>query len=184
MKIFRLSAFALRLSRHFALLLLCAAAALPVDAQESAKYGLIHYDALFLAMPEHAEARQNLEQLRSQYDAEARYNETAFNRQFAEYLQGQNNFSENIMLKRQKDLQDAMEKGLAFRAASDSLLQKAERDIYAPVHKKLRQAIAQVGRERGYELIVNLDAQAFPFVKDELCEDADAFVKEKLKIND
>jgi len=161
-------------------LLLCAAAALPAAAQEPAKYGLIHYDALFLAMPEHAEAKQNLEQLRAQYDAEARYNETAFNRQFAEYLQGQDSFSENIMLKRQKDLQDAMEKGLAFRAASDSLLEQAERDIYAPLHRRLRDAIDQVGRERGYELIVNLDAAAFPFVKQELCEDATNYVLEKI----
>ncbi|MGN0087049.1 MAG: OmpH family outer membrane protein [Alloprevotella sp.] len=154
-----------------------------LTAQENAapKYGTISYAALLPQVPGYAEAQSRLAELRQKYEAEAAYNEMSFSRQFAEFLQGQKDFPQNIMLKRQRDLQEAMEKSLAFRTAADSLLRQAEADMRRPLIELLDQAIARAGESRGYEAVVNLDTKALPYLNPALTEDATPYVLEQLK---
>lgn len=144
------------------------------------RYGLIRYDSLLRAMPEYGAMQIQLQQLRKKYEDEATYNEADFKRQFADYLQGQKDFPQNILLKRQRDLQEAMEKSLAFRHDADSLMRQAAKDMERPVRQLLDEAIAATGQERGYECIVNRDARALPFVNPALAEDASPYVAAKL----
>lgn len=162
------------------LLTACLLMALSLPAQSMVKYGTLRYDSLLTSMPEYAEAQAQLANLRQQYDREASYNDTSFRHLFAEFLQGQKDFPENIMLKRQRELQEAMERSIAFRHSCDSLLVKAEADFRAPIARKLDAAIQAVGMERGYECIVNLSAGSHPFLHPSLTEDATPFVIEKL----
>lgn len=177
------------------LLIFCAVAA-PLSAQDAvgatgnavattggARYGLVSRSALLSLMPETKAARTQLDSLRAKYEREARYNEEAFRRQFSEYLQIQRNLPEAILLKRQGDLQTSMERGLAFRRQAEDLLRKAEHDLMQPIEERLDAAIRVVGTERRYDFVVDTDAKVFPFVNSHLCEDATAFVKEKLLSN-
>ena len=150
------------------------------SAQSMVKYGYISYDSLFHALPEYAQVQENMVQLRKKYEEEAVYNEKNFKRQFTEFLEGQKDFPKNILLKRQRDLQISMERGLSFRQEADSLLQQAEHDMLVPLHKRLDKAIQEVGVERGYEYILNMDNRAYPYVHPELTEDAAPFVLKKL----
>ena len=150
-------------------------------AQSQVKYGFISYNALLQAMPEYTEAQHQMGELRKKYEAEAAYNEQSFKRQFAEFLQGQKDFPQNILLKRQRSLQDAMEKSLKFRHDIDSILVCAETEALAPVRKRLDDAIKAVGLEHGYEYIINTDANAYPFIHHAVAEDANTYVKGKLK---
>ncbi len=152
-----------------------------VSARAQAKYGLVSYDSLLHQMPEYVEVQRKMAGLKQKYEAEAHYNEESFKRMFTEFLEGQKDFPQNIMLKRQRDLQEAMEKGLHFRHAADSLLTAAERDLCRPVLDILHTALDAVGKERGYELIINTDVPSFPFVSPALCEDAMPFVRAKLR---
>lgn len=95
--------------------------------------------------------------------------------------QGQKDFPQNILLKRQRSLQDAMEKSLKFRHDIDSILVCAETEALAPVRKRLDDAIKAVGLEHGYEYIINTDANAYPFIHHAVAEDATTYVKGKLK---
>lgn len=162
------------------LLAACLLMTLSLSAQSTIKYGTVRYDSLLTSMPEYAEAQTQLANLRQQYEREAAYNDTNFRRLFAEFLQGQKDFPENIMLKRQRELQEAMERSLAFRHSCDSLLVQAEADFRAPLTRALDAAIQSVGMERGYESIVNLDAGTHLFLHPTLTEDATPFVIEKL----
>ena len=100
------------------LFLLLSLAALTMSAQSTIKYGSLDYDSLLTYMPEYKQVQEQLASLRLQYNKEAAYNEANFKRLFADFLQGQKDFPQNIMLKRQRELQDAMEKSLAFRRSS------------------------------------------------------------------
>lgn len=153
-----------------------------VSAQTTVKYGSLSYDSIFHAMPEYAQVQHNMTELRKKYETEAVYNEQGFKRLFAEFLQGQKNFPQNILLKRQRDLQDAMEKGIAFRREADSILKRAEADMLRPLQQRLDWAIREVGLERGYEYIMNTDGRSFPFVHPTVVEDATPHVFEKLGI--
>ena len=152
-----------------------------VGAQVQIRYGKISYNQLLQCMPEYQNAKLQMQELRKKYEAEASYNESSFKRMFAEFLEGQKDFPQNIMLKRQRDLQEAMEKGIAFRQAADSLLRQAEIDIQKPIRERLDIAIYNVGAEHGYECIFNTDTNSVPFLHPMLTEDATPFVLEKLK---
>lgn len=154
--------------------------ALAAKAQPEVKYGLISRSAVIEAQAEYAEARQALATLRQQYAKEAEYNEINFKRQFAEFLEGQKSFPLNIMLKRQRDLQEELEKGIAFRTATDSLLRQAETELFAPVSERVDAAIRAVAMERGLEAVINTDEKACLFINPSLAEDITALVEEKL----
>lgn len=158
------------------------AAELPADLTTPATYGALRYDSLLHAMPEYGAMQIRLKQLRDKYAAETVYNEQNFRRLFAEFLQGQKDFPQNIMLKRQRDLQDAMERGMAFRHEADSLLKAAEADMVYPIRLMLDDAIRAVGLERGYECIVNRDSNTLPFLHPAVTEDATPFVVAKLNM--
>lgn len=150
-------------------------------ANAQAKYGVVHYDSLFHALPEYEDVQSQIEGLKAQYEQEMAYNEESFKRQFAEFIQGQKNFSQPILLKRQGDLQSAMERGIAFREEANRLLQKAENELLAPLHKKLQEAIRKVSVERQYDMVINLDDRHVSFLNPALTEDATLFVKAALQ---
>ena len=143
-------------------------------------YGTLRYDSILHAMPEYAAMEVRVKQLRQKYESEAAYNEQTFKRMFSDFLQGQKDFPQNILLKRQRDLQEEMQKGLKFRQEADSIIRAAEANMIAPIRLMLDDAIAAVGEERGYHCIFNRDSQAVPFVRRSLTEDATPFILAKL----
>lgn len=149
-------------------------------AQEQVKYGKISYKGLLRSMPEFKIAQEKINELRQQFESEAQYNETSFKRQFSEFLQGQKEFPQSILLKRQRDLQEAMTKGIAFRQTADSLLREAQKEMEQPLRARLDSAIMLVGIERGYECIVNTDVPSHLFIQPALTEDATLYVLDKI----
>ena len=151
-----------------------------MQAQTTIKYGTIHYDSLLVGLPQYAQVQQRMEELHKKYESETAYNEQNFKRLFAEFLQGQKDFPQNILMKRQRDLQEQMEKSIAFRKEADALLRAAEADMMKPLREMLDELIRNVGLEKGYEMIINLDTPAYPFLHPSVAEDAMPYVKEKI----
>lgn len=137
-------------------------------------FGYISYDRVMHSMPEYTQALKSLEELKQSYESEMQRAEADFTKKFGEYLEGQKTFPENIMLKRQKELQMLMEQSLKFKAEAEAALSKAEQELMAPIHKALQDAISAVGKNRGYAYVVNTDANAYPYISDqgEDCTDA------------
>ena len=148
--------------------------------QSQIKYGSLSYISLLHEMPEYAEVQSSMKQLVQKYEAETRYNERKFQQMFTDFLQGQKDFPQSIMLKRQHDLQLEMERSQNFRLQMDSLLQKAEKEMLQPLRQALDSVIQEVGMERGYEYIINTDNSPLLFVHTSVTEDATPFVREKL----
>lgn len=117
-------------------------------------------------MPEYAQALKSLEELKKNYDQEMERAEQEFSKKFTEYIDGQKSFPENIMLKRQKELQLLMEQSLKFKKEAEELLTKAEAELMAPIHNTVKEAIKAVGKERGYAYVLNTDANAYPYISD------------------
>lgn len=145
-----------------------------------AKYGYLHVDTLLQNLPEYKEQTTKLGELRKQYEAETERNEAEFKRQFAEYLSGQSTFPATILMKRQRDLQEAMEKNLAFRRESESLLEKAEADMRQPLRQRLQRAINAVAQRLKLDYVVNLDNNAIPYLNPQLSVDVTELVKKEV----
>lgn len=157
---------------------------LPMAAGAQVKFGYFSFKAILEAMPERAIADRNLADLRQKYDAEMKRAESEFNAKYEEFLDGQRDFVPTILHKRQAELQDMMEKNVAFRKEAERLLKQAADDAYAPLRRKIDEAAAKVGSARGYAFILNTDGDACPYVNPEQGEDAAIFIKELLGMND
>jgi outer membrane protein len=137
-------------------------------------FGYLSWNEVLRAMPEHAQAMKSLEEMKKTYDDEMARAEQDFSKKFTEYLDGQKTFPENIMLKRQKELQQLMEQSLQFQKEAQELLTKAEAELLEPVRARLTEAIQAVGKQRNYAYVLNTDSNAYPYVGSdgENCTDA------------
>ena len=151
-----------------------------MQAQTTIKYGTIHYDSLLVGLPQYAQVQQRMEELHKKYESETAYNEQNFKRLFAEFLQGQKDFPQTIMQKRQAELQSLMENGISFRIESQKTLEQAEKDLMAEVKKKLNNVILEVGVEYGYAFVLNIDDDACPFINPVIGVDVTDLVRWKL----
>ena len=151
-------------------------------ASAQIRFGYISYDEVLRQMPDYAKAQQNLADLRAKYEQEATRGETEFQRKFAEFLQGQKDFPENLLVKRQAELQSLMETGIKFRQEARQLLKKAEQELLAGVRTRLNETIRTVGLEGGYAYVINIDGDACPFINPALGEDITNIVLKQLGI--
>ncbi|MBQ8736700.1 MAG: OmpH family outer membrane protein [Bacteroidaceae bacterium] len=149
---------------------------------EVQKFGYLSYNAILKAMPDYAVAQKSISDLKQKYDEEMKRTEQDFTKKFNEFIDGQKNFPENIMLKRQKELQMLMDEGLKFKDEVKKLLTNAEAELMKPVYQKLNDILSAIGTEHDYMYILNTDANAYPFMNMKYGEDVTAAVKEKLGI--
>lgn len=156
---------------------------LGVSAQENAtlKFGFLSYEAALQAMPDYTLVQKNLADLKAQYQTEAKRVEDEFNRKYEEFLEGQREFPKTILQKRQSELQELMQKNIAFKQQSLDELAKAEQESMAPLRIKLIEALGKIGRERGYAFIVDTDQKALPFINPAMGEDINQTVQDALK---
>lgn len=130
-------------------------------------FGYLSYNKVIMSMPEYKQAQSSLEQLKVYYDQEMERAEEEFSKKFSEYIDGYKSFPENIMLKRQKELQQLMEQSLDFKKEAESLLNKSEQELMEPIHSRLKDAINSIGKERKYNYILNTDGNNYPFINTE-----------------
>ena len=136
-----------------------------VQAQQMLpKFGYFNLSTLMKAVPEYATAQKNIADLRVKYEAETKRSEDEFNKKYEEFLDGQRDFAPTIMQKRQAELQDMMEKNIAFKKEAQRLLAQAEQDAMAPVKGKVLGAVRKLGQQRGYAFILNADGDAVPYI--------------------
>lgn len=140
-----------------------------VEAQllQRPKFGYLSYSEVIRLMPDYAHAQEKLTLLQKRYDEELVRSDKEFNLKFAEFLDGQKDFPENILLKRQKELQDLMEKSIQFKSEMKALLEKARKDFCTPVEEKLDAIIADVARQLQLEYVLNTDNNNYPYISRE-----------------
>ncbi len=155
---------------------------LPMAVMAQIRIGYLSYSQVMKQMPEYTQAQEKLQALKVQYDQEAKRGEEEFQRKFSEFLQGQKDFPQNIMLKRQAELQSLMDSGIQFRQEAEQLLSKAEAEMMAEVKGKLDVAIEAVGISGGYVCVLNTDGSQCPFLNPALSEDVTTAVLQSLGV--
>ena len=165
------------------ILLMLFVLAMPFLASAQVKFGYFSFSEILNTMPDRAVVERNLADLRLKYDGEMKRAENEFNAKYEEFLEGQRDFVPSILRKRQAELQEMMEKNVAFRKEAERLLKEAHDDAYAPLRKKINEAAAKVGAARGYAFILNTDGDACPYIDASMGEDAAVFIRELLGMN-
>ena len=149
------------------LLLFLMYVSLSSSAQNNApafKFGYLSYEKALQAMPNYGLVQESLNKLRAKYEAELKRVEQDFNRKYEEFLEGQNDFPETILRKRQTELREMMERNVAFKNESRKQLADEEVRLIAPLRAELDALLAQIALEHGYAFVLNTDAGAVPFI--------------------
>ena len=154
---------------------------LVMQAQQTLpKFGYFKLTSLMKAIPDYAVAQKNMADLSAKYDAETKREESEFNKKYEEFLDGQRDFAPSILRKRQAELQDLLEKNVAFKNESIRLLQQAETNIMLPIKNKVLNAAYILGKERGYAFILNADNDALPYIDVNLGDNIEAELLNRL----
>lgn len=145
------------------------------------KFGFLSYDAVLKAMPEYAMVESSMKELEEQYAAEQKRVEDEFNKKYEEFLDGQRDFPQTILQKRQSELQELLDKNIAFKKEGQRLLVEAREKAMQPLKNRLAEALASVGSSNGFAFILNTDANAAPWMNITMGEDVTDAVLKVLK---
>ena len=165
------------------LLVIFACIAMAAQAQDNApalKFGYLSYDLALKSMKEYATVQMRMDSLRSAFNAEMQRVEDEFNRKYEDFLDGQKDFPRTILLKRQTELQEMLQKNVAFKQQSVQEMKDTEAQLMAPLRIHLNEAIATIAREQGLALVINTDANACPFSEPAMGVDVNELVVKKL----
>ena len=156
---------------------------LSLQAQENAtfRFGYLSYETALKSMSDYDIVQQKLADLRQQFQDETLRVEDEFNRKYEEFLEGQREFPQSILKKRQMELQELLDKNIAFKENSRKELEKAEQDLMAPLKIRLIEVLGKIGRERGYAFIIDTDVKALPFINPAMGHDLNQQVQDALK---
>ena len=163
-----------RLSLILPLLLFC------IAGMAQIQFGYVNYEQVLKELPEYAKAQEDLTALKAKYEAEAQKGEEEFQNKFVDFLQGQKDFPQAIMQKRQAELQTLMDAGVSFRVKSQELIAKAENELMQEAHKRLKSALLEIGVEHGYGFILNTDDNSCPYINPVVGVDVTDLVRKKL----
>ena len=163
------------------ILFLLLLATMPAMAQSELRFGYLSYNTVMQAMPEYAAMQNSMAELREKYEAEQKRVEDDFNKKYEEFLDGQKSFPKTILQKRQSELQEMLDKSIAFKKESQRLLKQAEEDAMAPILVRLATVLDTIGKERSYAFIVNTDKKATLWLNPSMGEDITATVIEQLQ---
>ncbi|MBQ0018954.1 MAG: OmpH family outer membrane protein [Bacteroidales bacterium] len=155
---------------------------LPIVATAQIKFGHISYAEICQQMPQYEVAQKQLAELKAKYEKEATRSEEEFQRKFSDFLQGQKDFPANILQKRQAELQDVMERGIAFRQEAQDLLRRAEKTLMDDVYSQLNAAITAVAMQYGYAFVLNTDDNAAPYINPAMGDNVTDLVRVRLGI--
>lgn len=151
------------------------------NTQTSLRFGYLSYTSVLKLMPDYIAAQRNIDDLRTKYDVEMKRVENEFNQKYEQFLEGQHDFAPSILQKRQAELQELMDKNIAFKQKAQQLLKDAETKAYEPVYQRLNTVIQRVGQALGLAFVLNTDAHAVPFIDTSVGVDVTATIADAVK---
>lgn len=149
---------------------------------QNLKFGHINAMEIISAMPEYTKAQNDLKALSDQLGKELQRTQEEFNKKYQEFMQTKDSLPANIAERRQKELEDMMQRQQQFQEKAQQDMEKAQNDLMAPIYKKLDDAIKSVGASEGVVYIFDLARTPIPYVNESQSTNLNAKVKAQLGI--
>ena len=141
--------------------------ALPMGVfAQAQKFGHVNSADVISLMPEYTKAIDDLEAMKKQFTDELTRTQEEFNRKYQEFQQAMASESlpQNIAERRQKELEDMMQRQQQFQEEASMQMQRAQQEKMVPVYKRLNDAIAAVGQAEGVIYVFDLARTDIPYV--------------------
>ena len=159
--------------------------ALPMGVfAQNLKFGHINAQEIITVMPEFTKAQNDIQTLEKQLTAELQRTQEEFNKKYQEFQQAiaKDSLPPNIAERRQKELQDMMQRQEQFQQDAQQQMAKAQNDAMAPIYQKLDYAIKAVGAAEGVIYIFDLARTSIPYVNESQSINLTSKVKANLGI--
>ena len=159
--------------------------ALPMGVfAQNLKFGHINAQEIITVMPEFTKAQNDIQTLEKQLTAELQRTQEEFNKKYQEFQQAiaKDSLPPNIAERRQKELQDMMQRQEQFQQDAQKQMAKAQNDSMAPIYQKLDNAIKAVGAAEGVIYIFDLARTSIPYVNESQSINLTSKVKANLGI--
>jgi len=161
-------------------LILCAICAIcGLTASAQAKFGHVNTQEVIQVMPEYTTAKNEIEALAKQYEADLQSMQQEFQKKYEDYQKNGATLPENIKQRREQELQDMDTKIRQSVQDNQQELAKAQQEKMQAITSKILEAIKQIGQAGNYVYIMETGA-GIPYISTTLSEDVTAQVKAKL----
>ena len=161
----------------FALLVLVS-----MTAMAQSRFGYVSYKEMVMALPEYGIVKAHIDELQAKYEAEIERSDREFNQKYADFIEEQSQFPDNIRMKRHKELQELMEKSIAFKDEVNRTMIEARKEMMKPLYEKVDEAVMKVCIDGDYDYILNTDEKAYIAINPQRGEDITGQVKQGLNI--
>ena len=155
-----------------------------MGAMAQSKFGYVSYKELVKSLPEFCIVEAHLDELQAKYEAEIERSDREFNQKYTDFIEEQSQFPDNIRIKRHKELQELMEKAMAFKHEINNAMREARHEMMKPLYEKVDEAVLKVCIDGDYDYILNTDERVYIAVNPKNGVDVTSLVKRELNIEE
>ncbi|MFV0537138.1 MAG: OmpH family outer membrane protein [Dysgonomonas sp.] len=152
-----------------------------LTAQTVQQIAYINSNELLEAMPDKVKASNTLIDLNQKYKDELKIMQNDYNKKYSDFISYQTSMAENIRLRRMQELYELERQINEFMKLAQQDVESQEKALIEPLRLKIKDAVYQVGVEKGFICIYDLANPAIAFVTPDAL-DASGLVKQKLGI--
>ncbi len=152
-----------------------------LTAQTVQQIAYINSNELLEAMPDKVKASNILIDLNQKYKDELKIMQNDYNKKYSDFISYQTSMAENIRLRRMQELYELERQINEFMKLAQQDVESQEKALIEPLRLKIKDAVYQVGVEKGFMCIYDLANPAIAFVTPDAL-DASGLVKQKLGI--
>ena len=153
---------------------------LPMLLSAQGKFGFYSHKEVLMAVPEYLLAIEEFELLKQRCNAEIERNEQELTRKYVAFLDGQQDFPEPILRKRQKELQQMVDNSVLFRDRLKVWLSQAKDSLLAPCNERVDIALAKVCERMELAYAINSDEVMYRYVNPKYGEEITPLVLEEV----
>jgi outer membrane protein len=152
-----------------------------IVAQTVQQIAFVNSNELLEAIPDKVTAINTINDLNKKYKDELQVMQNDYNKKYSDFISYQNSMADNVRLRRMQELYELERQINKFMKVAQDDMQDQEQMLIAPLRKKVKDAIYQVGIEQGFVCIYDLANPAIAFVTPNATNATD-LVKQKLGV--
>lgn len=152
-----------------------------LSAQTNQQIAFVNSNELLESIPEKIEAAKSIEELSKKYKEELQVMQNDYNKKYTDFISYQTSMAENVRNRRMQELYE-LEKAInEFMKVAQGDIENQEKILIEPMRQRVKDAVYQVGIEKGFVCIYDLANPTIVFVTPD-ATDATLLVKEKLGV--
>ena len=136
----------------------------PLALAAQTKFGYFSYSRVLEAVPQYSEAKEDYELLKQRCDKEIERNKEELTRYYVAYLDGQRDFPEPILRKRQNELQQMIDNSVVFRDQLMAWLSEAHDSLFQVSYDIIDVALQRVCNALSLAYAIDTDEAVYKYI--------------------